>query len=453
MASISPSNVPASESADDGNGSHTENINSSTTQPPPPSTTTTAEAEAETDTRRCFVCLVDEPADSLSPADWSTPCECTLEGHQACLLAWVADLEAQQKEVRCPVCKAAIVVTERYDAAVRLADALVARFSRWSPCVLLGFLGAGALVSSSAYGLKAISWFAGPEAALDFLVVRQRQKRVEGALFGLWNRRGDTATQAALKINLLHVGVLPLIAPALVLNRLSSSDIVLLPASLIYVTLFNPSYDFLTWPPAPEQVIGLFPAVKSTYYHLHRAVSKKLEKSWAARARALSAQQQGSDANYAMQDVVAQPPEPAMNILDLEIDIQIGGDPAEGGEEGEGNADGDNVPGAGGAAGIPWPRTSTDPINFLAGSLLFPSVCYGAGEILRLILPSRLTTKSPSSSLLPTGLLEERWGRSLVGGCLFVVLKDAFFLYVKYRKMMNFPYRRVKNSEKRHVRR
>jgi len=142
-----------------------------------------------------------------------------------------------------------------------------------------------------------------------------------------------------------------------------------------------------------------------------------------------------------MQDVAPQPePAAAMNILDLEIDIQIGD---------AGDAD-DDAAVAGDNAGVPRNRTTADPINFIAGALLWPGVCYGAGELLRRILPARFVTKPLSGP--PTGLLQERWGRSLIGGCLFVVLKDAFFLYVKYKKMMNHPYRRIKNSDRRNVR-
>ncbi|KAI3332444.1 hypothetical protein HD806DRAFT_519178 [Xylariaceae sp. AK1471] len=377
-------------------------------------------------TRRCFVCLVDEPEATL-PADWSTPCNCSLEGHQECLLAWVTDLEAQAKDVKCPVCKSPILLTERYDLAIQLSNFINNKSTIWSPRILLGFIASGALVSSSVYGAKAISWFAGPEATMAFLT-----KPEDAPFFQLIRRpRHDQPP-----INLIHLSILPLIAPALIINRMNISDIVTLPATLVYATLFDDSTEFFTWPPPPDRVLALYPALKSTYFHIHRVISSNLEKSWAARARMMGVEQ----GSQTMQHVAPPPePPPAMNILDLEIDIQIG-DADDDVPENNGGVQRDRAADASGRS----------PINFIAGALLWPGVCYGVGELMRHLLPARFVNKPLIGS--STGLLQERWGRSFVGGCLFVVLKDAFFLYVKYKKMMNRPYRRIKNSDRRNIR-
>ncbi|KAF2963248.1 hypothetical protein GQX73_g10321 [Xylaria multiplex] len=392
---------------------------------PPSTNTSPLGSDPSPDTRRCFVCLVDEPESNL-PVDWSTPCNCSLEGHQECLLAWVTDLEAQAKDVICPVCKSPILITERYDAAIHLSNFLNHKFSRWSPRVLLGFIASGALVSSSVYGAKAISWFAGPEAVVAFLLTEDK-----AGPFELIRR-----PQYDQHVNLLHFTVLPLIAPALILNRMNISDLITLPASLVYATLFNHSAEFLTWPPSPNRVMAIYPALKSTYFHIHGAVSDSLERSWAAQARTMSVEH-GLQATHD----VAPPPEPApaMNILDLEIDIQIG-EADDGALGNNGGAQRNRGADGGGRS----------PINFIAGALLWPGVCYGVGELMRHVLPSRFVSKPLNGPA--TGLLQERWGRSFIGGCLFVVLKDAFFLYVKYKRMMNRPYRRIKNSERRNLR-
>ena len=39
--------------------------------------------------------------------------------------------------------------------------------------------------------------------------------------------------------------------------------------------------------------------------------------------------------------------------------------------------------------------------------------------------------------------LASQWARSLVGGCLFVVVKDTLMLYVKYRAAKDHRKRRV----------
>lgn len=48
-----------------------------------------------------------------------------------------------------------------------------------------------------------------------------------------------------------------------------------------------------------------------------------------------------------------------------------------------------------------------------------------------------------------TGLLQEKWGRSLVGGMMFVVLKDALILYVKWKRARDQGKRRVLDYDRR----
>lgn len=98
-------------------------------------------------------------------------------------------------------------------------------------------------------------------------------------------------------------------------------------------------------------------------------------------------------------------------------------------------------------------------INNVATSLLFPVISYGMGELIRAAVPKHWVTRRagvpkslfgwPGPPRAPRGLLQEQWGRSLVGGCLFVVLRDAITLYTKYRRVQVKSKRRVKSVEKR----
>ena len=99
-----------------------------------------------------------------------------------------------------------------------------------------------------------------------------------------------------------------------------------------------------------------------------------------------------------------------------------------------------------------------DLTSTILGALLLPSVSWAAGELLRLALPKAWTAMpGPSRAFLfasplrfgSTGLMQERWGRSLVGGCAWIVLKDMFRLYVKYRRAAIRPLRRVPNVKSR----
>jgi len=42
-------------------------------------------------------------------------------------------------------------------------------------------------------------------------------------------------------------------------------------------------------------------------------------------------------------------------------------------------------------------------------------------------------------------LLREKWGRTVVGGCTFVVLKDAVVLYCKWRRARDWGRRKVRD--------
>jgi hypothetical protein len=76
------------------------------------------------------------------------------------------------------------------------------------------------------------------------------------------------------------------------------------------------------------------------------------------------------------------------------------------------------------------------------GALVFPSVAASMGTGLQYILPRSWTTPVLNSRRA-SGLLQSRWGRTLVGGCLFVVLRDALMLYVRWKMVQNHKQRKV----------
>ncbi|XXG98178.1 hypothetical protein Hte_004499 [Hypoxylon texense] len=377
-------------------------------------------------TRRCFVCLVDEPEDAL-PSDWCMPCSCTLEGHQQCLLEWIADLEAQGKEIQCTICKSPITVTERLDTAVQLSNFLTDQFSEWSPKILAGFAASSAVVTSSIYGAKAIDWFAGPEVLTNFLLNTDDV----AALVAMRQEGQGLDGIRELPVNMLHFAVLPFIAPALVLSRIPLADIIVLPASILYTTLIDQSDEDLTWPPSARRALSLYPVIQATYRHVYNALYRILEKKWKAQARKLLPQEATEQA-----PAVENRPEPAAEngrLFAYRFNMVLGGE--------ENNVD------------VVHPRNqSLSPVlNFLAGTLVWPGVCFGMGELLRLALPAHFVTRPASGPV--TGILQQRWGRSLVGGYLFVLLKDTFFLWVKYREALTRASRHIKNARSRNSRR
>ena len=105
--------------------------------------------------------------------------------------------------------------------------------------------------------------------------------------------------------------------------------------------------------------------------------------------------------------------------------------------------------------------STTSLADTILGALIFPSIAAAVGELLRHTLPASWVTppsgtpatswlggwikatSKPGSSGKPTGFLQTRWGRSLVGGCLFVGFKDAVLLYVRWKMAQNHRRRRI----------
>lgn len=76
------------------------------------------------------------------------------------------------------------------------------------------------------------------------------------------------------------------------------------------------------------------------------------------------------------------------------------------------------------------------------GALFLPTISSVMGDLLKVTLPKDWVTKKGvrAGSM---GLLQEKWGRSIVGGCLFIVIKDALLLYCKWKKARDFGKKRV----------
>lgn len=77
----------------------------------------------------------------------------------------------------------------------------------------------------------------------------------------------------------------------------------------------------------------------------------------------------------------------------------------------------------------------------ILGALIFPSIAAAVGEALKYALPKAWVTAPAFGK--PTGILQQRWGRSILGGCLFVGVKDAMMLYVRWKMAQNHRKRKV----------
>lgn len=91
--------------------------------------------------------------------------------------------------------------------------------------------------------------------------------------------------------------------------------------------------------------------------------------------------------------------------------------------------------------------TLTDLVNGVVSALSIPIVCWGAGEVLRVTLPTSWVMRQNARAA--TGLLQEQWGRSLVGGAVFIVARDMVNLYTKHKRVEVRKHRKVRNVPRR----
>ncbi|CCU74569.1 unnamed protein product [Blumeria hordei] len=78
----------------------------------------------------------------------------------------------------------------------------------------------------------------------------------------------------------------------------------------------------------------------------------------------------------------------------------------------------------------------------VVGALSFPFIATATGDILNHSLPSSFVTTSLGYSwrnkVVKRGLMTEKWGRTIVGGCMLVLLRDAVTLYCKWKRARDF---------------
>jgi hypothetical protein len=268
---------------------------------------------------------------------------------------------------------------------------------------------------------------------------------------------------------------------------------------------------FFAWPPSSQLALACFPYLRVTYQNLYRELFGAFESKLDRKLRGLpepgpTQQQLGQDqdqrhigdnnAEQANEDGrgggiirVLQAIVDVLAVPDVQVDVVLHG--GEGDEDVEADevellldmvhVDGDAAP----APDVPIaphqplrndgaqlqlqqqqpaqpapaaaPRehglraSLIDVANAVASALLLPGISFGMGQLLKLALPKSWTTSTTHFGRfrVTTGLLQEQWGRSLVGGCMYAVLRDVFRLYTKYRRVRNQPLRKVRNVERK----
>ncbi|KAL6880868.1 hypothetical protein J3F83DRAFT_720138 [Trichoderma novae-zelandiae] len=481
----------------------------SSSAPPPAAIQVAAVDRASDAPRRCFICLTDEePSDP--PGSWVDPCPCTLEAHQDCMLSWVTDCERSNKPLKCPVCKSAIEMDGPWDPVASLHDAIQRRFTRASPFILLTGVSVGVQFSLQMYGAMALWTFAGKEALLRFALGPDMV--IDGRSPGALRFAKERIVNALILMNVAPTLLVSQLLPGLTNRYFMQSASIYGIYSMIRNDNFlewppSPRMAMVTLPIIRKMYFSFWRDFVMPYeVKLNRQISglppldpqqeaedahrQDLERNGEggfigllqnildvldpdeedaaagannggreARVGAqheirLEQREEGDEIRVELliEEVVEDGDEVQMAVPDEdEFDRQRWDEMA----NGHAQENPREAPQAPPARRMGLGGLLSSVSNSIVGALLLPGISFAMGEALRLMLPRSWTAApprnywlfGPSSSGRP-GLLQQQWGRSLVGGCLYVVLNDAIRVYSKSRKVAAMQNRRVKNVDR-----
>ena len=392
--------------------------------------------------RQCWICLADETEDTPVSSAWRSPCPCAFKAHEACLLDWVADLEGsnrkrgdgQKSTIRCPHCTHEIVIARPPRAwvvsSVKAAEAAAERFVY--PMILVGFAG-GLLSGCWLHGYSTLYFLFGGEEAERIIVGFLPETGISGNI------------------------ILPAIPIILVLSRTTLADNILpflpfLPFLLFCLNIPNSNDPIDTfWPPSVGMMLVTLPYLQGLYNQFHSRFLAPRESAWLKEIQPRGGEQGEEITSTA--NVVADEINPRNGIPDLEIapvDSLANGEVLprpENSTAGAENRERDQPQPAAQPLAAGGQRPAEIRVNVLeivykvVSSLVFPAISASVGALLSLCLPPSWC--KPPLLGRPTGLLQTRFGRSLVGGMLFVGIKDAMIFYSRYKLAREHRERRV----------
>lgn len=222
----------------------------------------------------------------------------------------------------------------------------------------------------------------------------------------------------------------------------------------------NPSHrDIYHWPPSPGLTFATLPYLRTAYNEFYRFTFTALERKWDLAVQrkpregetAEQIRQQAEDDDdraifeFEIMDEEEAPP-PIQQRQGANLQGRLNGNaPA---AEAQGDAAADEVPEPPVAAGnrqwgVQRNWSIAQAAIKITGALAFPLISSVMGNLLEIFLPPKWVGQRVGYRYAGRGFLHSKWGRTVAGGCLFVVLKDAVTLYCKWRKAQNFGKKKI----------
>jgi len=284
----------------------------------------------------------------------------------------------------------------------------------------------------------------------------------------------------------LNLG-LPLIPLVLIFSRTRYAEGLLPAIPVLFFATHNPSglepIGGDLWPPSAAMTFAALPYVKSFYSAFYERIFGERERKWIAEVQP-RAGEADSNAPQQGQALVGQGRRAAAAalgevgdghiVMEIDLELQLGMEQdhdiprdvpdipvdenaqvAAGGQENQG-AIGQNGQNQGqgqdrqilGRHREELIHDTSNLADTILGALLLPAISASMGGLLKLVLPRSWTTPSLTLDRGKVGLLQSRWGRSVVGGCLFVLLKDALVLYCRWKLAQTHRKRKVLNYDR-----
>lgn len=335
--------------------------------------------------KRCWICFGDE---SDSEGVWVKPCHCSLVSHEECLLAWISENQKgqSQKKVQCPQCNETYRLSEPPSFLVDLFVKVDGLIQATVPYITLVGLTGSVLVTSTTYGAYAVLTVCGAEEGEKLLGSPQP-----------WGWR-------------VWLG-LPMIPWALISSRTTYLDSFM---PLLPILVLGNDQIKLEMPPSPKLIISVLPWVRLFYNSAWHYLFNHLERGWRDQSRGL----------LGYFNVSQEDSEPLLELQDNNDEWEL--DPPQATQNQEAAADP--------AAYILSERK--DLARTIVGALLLPAISSFAGNFLGTIPFIR--------NRLPDAFI-----RSVIGGCMFIFLKDITSLLYKYHLVRRLRRRHVKSIEPR----
>lgn len=410
--------------------------------------------------RKCWICFADETEDTPTSSTWRSPCPCALTAHESCLLDWVADLEApgQRKrtgssaKIQCPQCKSDIVIARPRSLIVEGVNAVEYITGRLVVPGMFITLAGSVLTGCWVHGLSTVFMVFGKQDAIQLL--------------GLESQEGVSARWGF---------GLPLIPIVLVLSRTTLADNLLPVLPILFFATQSPqneNLDLMLWPPSAAMTVAALPYIRGAYNELFRRLFAERQKRWIkeVQPRAGETGDDGMAGNGRDAGIGGQ--EDAEEVLNFELNVEVEIVEEEEEEAGPGNNQPQQGQNADGGAAVaqgdagpnqaqapapqpPPPRhnnliiTTSQLADTFIGALVFPTISAAMGAILKATFPKTWTSPPGLWDRRRAGLLQTRWGRTIVGGCLFVVLKDTLLLYSRYRLAQDHRKRKVLDYDRK----